>query len=79
MADRPRGEWDCVGVARDTYAAKQKEQMENPKPQPWIVQKLAVGVVLAIVVWTYYVYVGRMCITLLRRGETAKGGEYNLL
>ncbi|KAG9078253.1 palmitoyltransferase pfa5 [Ceratobasidium sp. UAMH 11750] len=76
MAERPRGDWDCVGVARDTYVARQKERLERNKPQPWIVQKLVVGVVLAIVVWTCYVYVGRMCVGLLRQGEIAKGGVY---
>ncbi|CAE6428535.1 unnamed protein product [Rhizoctonia solani] len=76
MADRPRGDWDCVGVARTTYKEKQKEREERQQPQPWIVQKLVVGVVLAIVVWTYYVYVGRMCIKLLNRGDTVKGGVY---
>ncbi|KAG8742383.1 palmitoyltransferase pfa5 [Ceratobasidium sp. 414] len=76
MAERPRGDWDCIGAAQDAYAASQKERRERTKPQPWIVQKFVVGVVLAIVVWTYYVYVGRMCVTLLRRGETAKGGVY---
>ncbi|QRV75536.1 DHHC palmitoyltransferase [Ceratobasidium sp. AG-Ba] len=76
MAERSPSQWDCVGVARDTYETKQKERLENPKPQPWIQQKFVVGVVLCIVVWTYYVYVGRMCVELLRRGETAKGGVY---
>ncbi|KAG9122964.1 palmitoyltransferase pfa5 [Ceratobasidium sp. 392] len=76
MAERPRGDWDCIGVARERYEAEQKKRQENTKPQPWIVQKFIVGVVLGIVVWTYYVYVGRMCIRLLRRGETAKGGVY---
>ncbi|CAE6502220.1 unnamed protein product [Rhizoctonia solani] len=76
MADRPRGEWDCVGVSRDIYQQKQKERQENQKPQPWILQKLAVGVVLGIVVWTYYVYVGRMCVKLLGRGDTVKAGVY---
>ncbi|KAJ1308084.1 hypothetical protein OPQ81_002148 [Rhizoctonia solani] len=76
MADRPRGDWDCVAVARDTYNEKQKKRKENQYPQPWILQKLAVGVVLGIVVWTYYVYVGRICIKLLNRGETVKGGVY---
>ncbi|CAE6442533.1 unnamed protein product [Rhizoctonia solani] len=76
MADRPRGDWDCVGVARDTYKEKEKQRRENQKPQPWILQKLVVGVVLGIVVWTYYVYVGRVCVRLLNRGDTVKGGVY---
>lgn len=70
-----RGQWDCVGVARDTYKAQQKEREERPKQQPWLVRKLVVGVVIGIVGWTYYVYVGRMCVELIRRGEKAKGGE----
>jgi len=76
MAERPRGDWDCIGAAREAYAAKQKKRRDNTQPQLWIVQKFVVGAVLAIVVWTYYVYVGRMCVSLLRRGETAKGGVY---
>lgn len=75
MADRPRGDRDCVDVVRTTYAEKQRQRKENPRPQPWIVRKFVVGVVLAIVVWTYYVYIGRICVKLLRRGDTVKGGE----
>ncbi|KDN49870.1 hypothetical protein RSAG8_01935, partial [Rhizoctonia solani AG-8 WAC10335] len=76
MPDRPRGDWDCAGVARDTYKQRQQEREESQKPQPWILQKLVVGVVLGIIVWTYYVYVGRICIKLLNRGDTVKGGLY---
>ncbi|KAG8731828.1 hypothetical protein FRC12_019550, partial [Ceratobasidium sp. 428] len=76
MAERPRGDWDCVGVARERYQAEQKKREENTEPHPWIQQKFVVGVVLGIVGWTYYVYIGRMCVGLLRRGETAKGGVY---
>ncbi|ELU39951.1 zf-DHHC domain-containing protein [Rhizoctonia solani AG-1 IA] len=72
MADRPRGDWDCAEVVRTTYKEKQKEREESQKPQHWILQKLVVGVVLGIVVWTYYVYVGRVCIKLLERGDTVK-------
>ncbi|KAG8721004.1 palmitoyltransferase pfa5 [Ceratobasidium sp. 395] len=76
MAERPRGDWDCVGVARERYQAEQQKRQENTEPHPWIQQKFVVGVVLGIVGWTYYVYIGRMCVGLLRRGETAKGGVY---
>ncbi|CAE6345764.1 unnamed protein product [Rhizoctonia solani] len=76
MADRPRGDWDCAEVVRTTYKEKQKEREESQKPQHWILQKLVVGVVLGIVVWTYYVYVGRVCIKLLERGDTVKAGVY---
>ncbi|KAF8602920.1 zf-DHHC-domain-containing protein [Ceratobasidium sp. AG-I] len=74
MADR--GEWDCIGVARDTYKAQQQEREERPKQQPWLVRKLVVGVVIGIVGWTYYVYVGRMCVELIRRREKVKGGVW---
>ena len=36
--------------------------------------KLAVGVVLALWAWTYYVYVARFCVGLIRGGD---GGEKN--
>ena len=40
-------------------------------PQPWILRKLTVGIVLLIIVWVTYVYIGRVCLRMIRR----EGGD----
>lgn len=42
---------------------------------PWIVLKLAVGITIAIVAYTFYVYIGRLCVPMIRKDEGALGGR----
>ena len=50
--------------------------MASNKPQPWVVRKLTVAVVVALVSWAWYVYVGRFCVPMIRGdADGALGGE----
>lgn len=42
---------------------------------PWIVLKLAVGITIGIVSYTFYVYIGRLCVPMIRKDEGALGGR----
>lgn len=53
-------------------------------PQPWILRKLTVGIVLLIIGWVTYVYIGRVCLRMIRRedgdgvvGSSALGSKHN--
>jgi len=44
-------------------------------PQPWILRKLTVGVVVLIVGWATYVYIGRVCVRMIRREDGVVGSR----
>lgn len=52
-----------------------EERANRTKPQPWIVQKLIVGLVIAIVAYAWYVYIGRFCVPMIRKDPDALGGR----
>jgi len=58
--------------AKRERAAEERRE-KRKKPQPWIIRKLAVGFVIAILLWAQYVYVGRLCVPMLRRDTDARG------
>lgn len=55
--------------------AREQQTARRSKPQPWIVRKLMVGFVIAILAYTYYVYVGRFCVDMIKRNGGAKGSR----
>lgn len=61
----------------DENAERQREartQRQNT-PQPWILRKLAVFIVFGILGYTYYVYVVRFCIVMIRKKSSAVGSR----
>jgi len=64
--------WPSFGQAMEE---QRRQRMNRTTPQPWIIRKLSVGVVAAIVVWTYYVYIGRMCFSMIKYGVGGSRGE----
>ncbi len=55
--------------------AREKSEARRNKPQPWIVRKLAVFITIAMIAYTWYVYVGRMCVPMIRRDAGALGSR----
>ncbi len=55
--------------------AREKSEARRNKPQPWIVRKLAVFITIAIIAYTWYVYVGRLCVPMIRRDAGALGSR----
>ncbi|KAI0043421.1 zf-DHHC-domain-containing protein [Auriscalpium vulgare] len=43
--------------------------------QPWVVLKLTVGIASAVIAYTCYVYIGRLCIPMIKREASALGGR----
>ena len=44
-------------------------------PVPWFVLKLSVGLTVAIIAYTSYVYIGRLCIPMIRRENSSLGSR----
>ncbi|RPD63361.1 zf-DHHC-domain-containing protein [Lentinus tigrinus ALCF2SS1-6] len=53
--------------------AMEKREARRSKPQPWIVRKLAIFITLGIIGYAWYVYVGRLCVPMIRRDTGALG------
>ncbi|KDQ06688.1 hypothetical protein BOTBODRAFT_167841 [Botryobasidium botryosum FD-172 SS1] len=61
----------CISFAEEYERQNSKKQ----GPQPWIVRKLAIFLVLGLQGYTVYVYVGRICVPMIRRDASALGGR----
>jgi palmitoyltransferase len=55
--------------------AKRRARRANQTPPPWIILKLAVFITLGIIVYASYVYIGRLCVPMLRRSPGALGSR----
>lgn len=55
---------------------RNRDRRENrTKPQPWVVRKLAIAIVFGLAGYTFYVYIGRICVPMIRRSSGALGGR----
>jgi palmitoyltransferase len=67
----------CIGLAqRVEFEVQRSRERRQSKPQPWLIRKFLVGLVLAILIYVCYVYVGRFCVTMLRKRSTAQGSLF---
>jgi hypothetical protein len=55
--------------------AKRRARRANATPPPWILLKLAVFITLGIIVYATYVYIGRLCVPMLKRNNGALGSR----
>ncbi|KAI0742878.1 zf-DHHC-domain-containing protein [Daedaleopsis nitida] len=67
----------CMGVVQE---ALDKREAARNKPQPWIARKLAVFLTIGIIGYSWYVYVGRFCVPMIKEdagalGSRGMGGE----
>lgn len=59
----------CGTISEARYTARERREARSQKPQPWVVRKLMVFIVLAIMGYTAYVYAGRFFVRLLHHGR----------
>ena len=82
-AEKPRG--PCIGFIDQLEASVEVQRARRPeRPQPWIVRKLAVFMVFGVLGYTYYVYLIRFCVKMIRRrfdaaGSRGQGSEWSSL
>ncbi|KAH9852983.1 zf-DHHC-domain-containing protein [Lenzites betulinus] len=67
---QPEGK--CCGAVAE---AREKSAARRSKPQPWIVLKLTIFIAIGIIGYVFYVYIGRLCIPMLRHDAGALGGR----
>ncbi|KAI0633015.1 zf-DHHC-domain-containing protein [Trametes polyzona] len=67
---QPEGQ--CCGVVEE---AREKRAARRAKPQPWIVLKLTIPITVGIIAYAFYVYIGRLCVPMIRRDADALGGR----
>uniref|UniRef100_A0A0K3CNN8 Palmitoyltransferase DHHC domain-containing protein n=1 Tax=Rhodotorula toruloides TaxID=5286 RepID=A0A0K3CNN8_RHOTO len=63
-----------IGI-RQHMEIQRVKQMEKQGPDSWLVRKFAVGVVAGIFGYSYYVYVVRLCIPMIRMESDRLGGR----
>ncbi|BGP24522.1 vacuole protein, palmitoyltransferase domain containing [Rhodotorula toruloides] len=69
---RPRPK--IIGI-RQHMEIQRVKQMEKQGPDNWVVRKFAVGVVAGVFGYSYYVYVVRLCIPMIRMESDRLGGR----
>lgn len=66
----------CCAVVEEAAArSREKREARRNMPQPWIMLKLGVIITLALFVYTSYVYIGRLCVPMIKRERGAFGGR----
>ena len=64
----------CCGV-QERAAALEKRGKRTSGKLKWIVQKLVVVITLGIMAYTAYVYIGRLCVPMIKRESDAGAGR----
>ncbi|KAI0659585.1 zf-DHHC-domain-containing protein [Cubamyces menziesii] len=65
-------EHKCCGVVEE---AREKRAARRAKAQPWIIRKFAIFMTVALTSYAFYVYIGRLCVPMIRRDPGALGGR----
>lgn len=55
--------------------AARKRRDAHKGPQPWLVLKLTIAIAAAIFAYTVYVYIGRLCIAMIKRESSSLGSR----
>ncbi|KAK4704989.1 hypothetical protein P7C70_g1218, partial [Phenoliferia sp. Uapishka_3] len=81
--ERPKRRTKFIGITKHIQQERQR-QAERIGPDPWPVRKFAVGLVIAIFFYTYYVFVVRVAVRMVRMesdrlGNRAQGVVYLVL
>ena len=71
-AAKPSLNWlSCSEVIR----LQEARQQARSGPQPWILRKMTVGIVMLIIGWATYVYIGRVYVPMIRREDGVAGSR----
>lgn len=64
----------CCGFV-EIMEQRRELRFTSNKPRPWIERKFIIGLVLAIVGYAWYVYIGRLCVPMVRQDVGALGNR----
>ncbi|KAG6833410.1 hypothetical protein H0H87_007395 [Tephrocybe sp. NHM501043] len=65
----------CCGVVEEAANRTLQRRAARSTPQPWIVRKLMVGVTFSAMAYSAYVFIGRLCVDMIRRLDGAGGSR----
>ena len=68
---KDEGKPKFIGIRKQI---EMKRHERYSKPRPWVERKMFIPVVMGIVGYTWYVYIGVICVPILRRDADALGG-----
>lgn len=63
----------CGAVQEATAKSVERRNQRREKPQPWIVLKMTIGITLGMIAYASYVYIGRFCVPMVRKGGILGG------
>ena len=63
----------CFGLVEKPSAHEKSKRRRSG--QPWILKKLIVIITLGVMVYGAYVYLGRLCVPMIRRRNDAGAGR----
>ena len=55
--------------------SRRRGRRRNKGPKPWFVLKLSIAVAAAIIAYAGYVYIGRLCIPMIKRERDSLGSR----
>ncbi|EIW76567.1 zf-DHHC-domain-containing protein [Coniophora puteana RWD-64-598 SS2] len=66
----------CCGVVEEArIEAREKHNRRANKPQPWIVLKLTVGIMIGLIAYACYVYIDQLCLNMIFQRPNALGSR----
>jgi hypothetical protein len=71
----PPHDHTCCGVVEHAAITVREKRSSRTTKQPWIVLKLMVFVTIGILGYTSYVYIGRLCLPIIRKRSGAPAGR----
>jgi len=65
----------CCGIVKEVTTAVHEKREKRKSPQPWLVRKLMVVITSGIMGYAAYVYIGRLCVPMIKRRSSAGAGR----
>lgn len=64
-----------TAMVDDPPPSRRRGRRRNKGPKPWFVMKLSIAVAAAIIAYAGYVYIGRLCIPMIKRERNSLGSR----
>jgi len=71
----PTGQHSPSTMVDEPPTSRRRGRRRNKGPKPWFVLKLSVAVAVAIIAYAGYVYIGKLCIPMIKRESDSLGSR----
>lgn len=74
----------CGVVEEAAARSRDRREARREKPHSWLMLKWAILLTIGLIAYTFYVYIGRFCVPMIRQdegsfGSRGLGSEYNVI